>query len=97
LDLEMLNANLRGRLALAGPKESQGSAFNWFRAAADRQRAYALIHPPLILSPMANDLGDYYLTIHQPQKALAAYQEAIVKFPNEASALKRIEKVKDTE
>ena len=97
LDLEMLNANLRGHLALAGPKESQGSAFNWFRAAADRQRASTLIHPPLILSPMANDLGDYYVSIHQPQKALAAYQEAILKFPNEASALKRIEKVKATE
>lgn len=97
LHLEMLNANLRGRLALAGPKENQGSAFNWFRAAADRQRTSTLMHPPLILSPMANDLGDYYLSIHQPEKALAAYQEAITKFPNEASALKRMEKVKAAE
>ncbi|MES2982193.1 MAG: hypothetical protein V4727_07760 [Verrucomicrobiota bacterium] len=97
LILEMLTANLRGHLALAGPKESQGSAFNWFRAAADRQRTSTLMHPPLILSPMANDLGDYFLSLQQPEKALEAYQEAITKFPNQASTLERIKKVKDAE
>jgi tetratricopeptide (TPR) repeat protein len=94
LHLEMLNANLRGHLALAGPKEIQGSALNWFLSAADRQRTSSLMHPPLILSPMACDLGDYYLSINQPDKSLAAYQEAITKYPNEPSTLKRIEKVK---
>jgi tetratricopeptide (TPR) repeat protein len=94
LHLEMLNANLRGHLALAGPEESRGSAFNWFRAAADRQRTSTLMHPPLVLSPMANDLGDYYLTIQKPEKALEAYQESLKKFPNEPSTLKRIEKTK---
>lgn len=95
LNLEMLNANLRGHLALAGPKEGQGSAFNWFRAAADRQRTATLMHPPLILSPMANDLGEYFLTINQPAKAIAAYQEAITKFPNDPSTLNRIKKAQE--
>lgn len=95
LNLEMLNANLRGHLALAGPKEGRGSAFNWFRAAADRQRTATLMHPPLILSPMANDLGEYFLTINQPAKAIAAYQEAITKFPNDPSTLNRIKKAQE--
>lgn len=97
LHLEMLTANLRGHLALAGPPENRGSAFNWFRAAADRQRTSTLMHPPLILSPLANDLGDYYLTIQKPDKALEAYQEALAKFPNEPSTLRRIEKSKSAE
>lgn len=92
LNLEMLTTNLRGQLALAGPKENQGSAFNWFRAAADRQRSSTLMHPPLILSPMANDLGDYYLSNKQNEKALEAYQEALKKFPNHAATLQRIQK-----
>lgn len=92
LNLEMLTANLRGHLALAGPKENQGSAFNWFRAAADRQRSSTLMHPPLILRPMAEDLGDYFLRIKQDDKALEAYQEALKKFPNHAQTLKRMEK-----
>ncbi len=94
MNLEMLTANLRGHLALAGPPESQGSAFNWFRAAADRQRTSTLMYHPFILTPMANDLGDYFLSVKQPEKALKAYQEAIAKFPNEASTLDRIKKTK---
>lgn len=95
LNLEMLTANLRGHLALAGPTTNQGSAFNWFRAAADRQRTSASMYPPFILTPMANDLGDYFISIKQPEKALEAYEEAIAKFPNEASTLERIKKTKD--
>ncbi len=94
LHLEMLTANLRGHITLAGPAENRGSAYNWFRAAADRQRTSTLMHPPLIISPMASDLGDYYLTLNKTDKALEAYQEAITKFPNEPLTLKRIEKAK---
>ena len=90
MNLEMLTANLRGHLAIAGPPESQGSAFNWFRAAADRQRTSTLMYHPFILNPMVNDLGDYFISVKQPEKALKAYQEAIAKFPNEPSTLERI-------
>ncbi len=96
LHLEMLTANLRGRITQAGPVEGRGSAFNWFRAAADRQRTSSLMHPPLILSPMATDLGDYYLTLKKSDKALEAYQEAITKYPNEPMTLNRIQKAKET-
>jgi tetratricopeptide (TPR) repeat protein len=94
INLEMLTVCLRGQLAMAGPPEHRGSAFNWFRSAADRQRSSTLMLPPLILTPMANHLGDYHMSINDPKKALEAYQEAIAKFPNEPSTLERIKKAK---
>ena len=36
--LEVLASDLRGRLAMAGPKDRRGTAYNWFASAADRQR-----------------------------------------------------------
>ena len=89
--LESLAANLRGHLVLAGPSSSHGSAFNWFRAAADRQRAETLMKLPLILTPLSNDLGDYLLTRNQPAKALEAYEETLTKFPKDPRTLQRIE------
>lgn len=95
LALEILAAELRGRLALAGPREGHGSAFNWFRAAADRQRPTTMMNPPAILMPMATRLGDYFLAINDPAKALEAYKEALDKFPKDQETLERAEKAKD--
>lgn len=81
--LEVLAAELRGRLALAGPEEGRGSAFNWFRAAADRQKPASLLNPPSILTPMAMRLGDYYLATDLPRRAVDAYEEALEDFPND--------------
>lgn len=94
INLEMLTLCLRGQLAMTGPPEKKGAAYNWFRAAADRQRPSTLMLPPLILTPMANHLGDYHMSINDQHKARDAYQEAITKFPNEPSTLERIKKVK---
>ncbi len=90
--LEILAAELRGRLALAGPPQNHGSAFNWFRAATDRQvRSTMLLAPPL-LTPMAMRLGDYFLTLNEPAKAVEAYLEALNAFPNDSEALGKLEK-----
>lgn len=90
--LEVLAAELRGRLALAGPKEGHGSAFNWFRAAIDRQGPATMLNPPPILTPMATRLGDYYLAINEPSKALQSYKEALAAFPNDQQTLERSQK-----
>ncbi|MFK7851248.1 MAG: hypothetical protein AB8D78_09745 [Akkermansiaceae bacterium] len=81
--LEILAAELRGKQALMGPKEGQGSAFNWFRAAADRQRPATMLSPPAVLTPMAARLGDFYLTNKKYEKAIETYEEALVAFPND--------------
>ena len=90
--LEVLAAELRGRLALAGPPAGHGSAFNWFRAATDRQVPSTMLAPPPILTPMAIRLGDYFLTQNNPAKAVEAYLEALAAFPNDVESLRRLEK-----
>ena len=93
--LEVLAAELRGRLALAGPREGYGSAFNWFRAAADRQVPSTMLNPPPLLTPMAARLGDYYFALNMPVKALKAYKEALDKFPNDQETLKQVKEATD--
>lgn len=92
--LEVIAAELRGRLALTGPKEGRGSAFNWFRGAADRQRPTTMMETPPLLTPMAARLGDYYRATNQPEKAIDAYQEALKAFPNDSITLLSLRAVK---
>lgn len=92
--LEMLAAELRGRLALAGPPDGHGSAFNWFRAAADRQKPSTMLNPPPILTPMAMRLGDYYIARNQGHKAVGAYEEALAAFPGDKETEQRLAKAR---
>ncbi len=90
--LEVLAAELRGRMSLAGPPSGHGSAFNWFRAAADRQVPSTMLTAPPLLTPMAMRLGDYFIVRDEPAKAVDAYLEALEKFPNDTETLRRLEK-----
>lgn len=85
--LEILASDLRGRLALAGPKNRMGPAYNWFASAVERQHPAPMLFPPMILTPMANRLGEYYLAINQPKEAIESYQRALAAFPNDMNAL----------
>ena len=85
--LEVLSSEVRGHLALAGPAHKQGTAYNWFSAAADRQLPAPMCFPPLLLTPMAARLGAYYLTSQKPADAIEAYQRALAAFPNDLDAL----------
>ncbi len=85
--LEVLASDLRGQLALTGPKDRAGIAYNWFASAADRQRPAPMMFPPMILTPMAIRLGEYYLAAGQPAEAIDSYQRALVAFPNDMNAL----------
>lgn len=85
--LEVLASDVRGRLALAGPAKTQGTAYNWFSSAADRQHPAPMLLPPLLLTPMAAHLGGYFLATHKPAEAIEAYQRALAAFPNDLDAL----------
>ncbi len=85
--LEVLASDLRGRIALSGPKADIGSAYNWFSSAADRQRPAPMMLPPMLLTPMALRIGDYYLAIGKATDAIEAYQRALSEFPNDMNAL----------
>lgn len=85
--LEVLASDARGRLAMAGPENQRGIAYNWFSSAADRQHPAPMLCPPMVLTPMAIRLGDFHLANHQPADAIDAYQRALAAFPNDLSAL----------
>ncbi len=85
--LEVLASELHGRLTIAGPKERIGPAYNWFASATDRQRPALMMFPPMLLTPMAIHLGEYYLTVKQPKEAIESYQRALAAFPNDMNAL----------
>lgn len=85
--LEVIASDLRGRLAMIGPEDRRGAAFNWFSAATDRQHPAPMMFPPMILSPMAIRLGEYYLSAGKPAEAMEAYERALASFPNDIYAL----------
>jgi tetratricopeptide (TPR) repeat protein len=85
--LEIVAADLRGHLAMIGPTERRGAAFNWFSSATDRQHPAPMMLPPMILSPMATRLGEYYLASEKTTEAIEAYQRALAAFPNDMHAL----------
>ena len=85
--LEVLASDVRGRLAMAGPENKRGIAYNWFSSAADRQHPAPMLCPPMVLTPMAIRLGEYHLTDHKPADAIEAYQRALAAFPNDLAAL----------
>lgn len=89
--IEVLTAELNGRLALAGPPSGHGSAFNWLRAAADRQKPTTMLNAPPVLTPMAMRLGDYFIARNLPHKAVSAYEEALESFPNDSEIISRLE------
>jgi len=85
--LEVLASETRGRIAMAGPAKDRGSAYNWFRSAADRQIPSSMAYPPLLLTPMLHRLGEYYMFVKKPLDAVVAYEEALEIFPNDMRSL----------
>lgn len=85
--LEVLASDLRGRIALSGPKAETGTAYNWFSSAADRQHPAPMMFPPMVLTPMAIRLGEYFLIVNKPQDAIESYERALTSFPNDMHAL----------
>jgi tetratricopeptide (TPR) repeat protein len=88
--LAVCTAELRGTLALAGPKEGIGSAFNWYRAALDRQAPPSMLMPPSVLMPMECRLGDYFLAKGEAKSAVDILLECQGKHPNDLEILARL-------
>jgi tetratricopeptide (TPR) repeat protein len=86
----MITANARGQLALAGPEENRNIAYNWFSAAADRQTPSPLMKAPLVFTPMAGQIGEYYLTINQTPDAIEAFERALKSFPKDTRLVERL-------
>ena len=89
--LQVLAAELRGDIAMAGPKKDRGSAYNWYLAAHDRQEYGALMMPPAVLVPMRVRVGDYLRDVGRVDDAEAAYREALEKWPKNQWSLKALQ------
>jgi len=85
--LKVLLGDLRGRIALAGPKSMQGTAYNWYASAVDHQRHETMLYPPMILTPMAARMANYYMLAQQPLKAIESYQRALTTIPRDIHSL----------
>lgn len=90
--LEVLASDVRGRLAMAGPKDKRELAYNWFSSAADRQRPSPMMFPPMLLTPMASRLGEFYLATGKPADAVTEFQRALAAFPNDMNSLVGLKK-----
>lgn len=88
--MEVLASELRGRMAMAGPKDRLDRSYNWFASATDRQTHSLMMFAPMILTPMASRLGEYYMATDRPTEAIESYERALTSFPNDISALKGI-------
>lgn len=90
--MEVLASELNGKIALASPKNTQASAYNWFRSASDRQRPSSLLYPPTVLAPMSSRVGDYFMAMKRPKDAAETYEEALRQFPNDIDTLQSLKK-----
>ncbi len=89
--LEVAASELRGVMAMRGPKNEIGPAFNWFRAALDRQTPPSMLMPPTILMPMHARLADFHLARGNAQEAVDILIEAQERHANDLEILTRLQ------
>ncbi len=89
--LEVMASEMRGMVAMEGPPEDIGSAFNWFRSAADRQARPTLMMPPAVLLPMQVRLGQYYGAKKEWNKAVEILIEGFEGWPNDWELLNHLQ------
>lgn len=85
--LAIYDSELAGLIALHGPEKMRVVASGRFLMARDKQQIPAMMTSSLVLSPMDNRLGEYYLLVGNNEEALAAYQEGKNRFPNNEASL----------
>ena len=89
--MEVMASELRGLIAMAGPADDIGSAFNWYRAGLDRQRYASLMMPPAVLLPMEVRLGEYYMARHDWTKAIETMIGGQHRWPNDWELLHQLQ------
>lgn len=90
--LAIYDRELAGLIALHGPEKTRVVAPGQFLSARDKQQLPSMMTAPLVLTPMDNRLGDYYLGTKQYQEALDAYQRGAKRFVNNAESVRGVEK-----
>jgi tetratricopeptide (TPR) repeat protein len=89
--LEVLASELRGVIAMEGPKDGMGSAFNWYRAALDRQVPASMLMPPTVMLPMQARLAEFYLAKGDAKAAVDILIKAQGLHTNDVEILTRLQ------
>ena len=87
---ETMASELRGLITMANPKGDRGGAFNWFRAAADRQTRMTLMMPPSVLLPMEARLGEFYTEQGKTDEAIEILLKGLDERPNDWELVVRL-------
>jgi hypothetical protein len=90
----IFEADLRSRLAKAGPAPLRSSAFNWLSSAADMQRHAVMLMPPAVLTTMASRLGDHCAAAGDSAAAEEAYLRALAFRPGDRKATEGLAKLR---
>lgn len=89
--LDVAATELRGLLAMAGPKKDIGSAFYWYQGALDRQAPASMLMPPTILLPMQARLAEYHLAKGDAKAAVDILIQAQGRYTNDIEILTRLQ------
>jgi len=88
--LEILSADLRGHLALAGSPSEKKGAYNWFKSASEKQSYGSMLNPPSLPYPLEVCLGDYYMRSGRGAESVASYEEALLRRPNDVQTMREL-------
>jgi len=89
--LTVCASELRGAMAMAGPKADIGPAFNWYSAAIFRQTPPSMLMPPTVLLPMQVRLSEYYSAKGDTKAAVDTLIEAQGRNTNDIEILTRLQ------
>lgn len=90
-DLEVLASESTGLLAMAGPEQGRGSAYNWFLSGRDRQIRESLMMPPVVMLPMEARIAEFHASKKNWDEAIKALEDGLKGRPNDWELLKRLE------
>lgn len=93
--LEVLASDLRGEMAMAGPRGRREIAYNWFASAADRQAPEPMLMPPMVLTSMPTKLGWFHLKAGRHAEAIEAFERALQRTPRDRNSLDGLLKARD--
>ena len=85
--MAIYDSELAGLIAWRGPQKTRIVAAGRFLTARDKQQPSSVMISPLLLAPMDNRLGEYYLSAGDPEEALNAYQDGNKRIVNNMASL----------
>ncbi len=85
--LAIYDKELTGMIRMHGERALRVGAIGSFYSARDLQTVPTLMMPPMVLTPMQNRIGEYYLHMEKNDEAYHAFTQGHQYFPNNMGSL----------